>query len=337
MRRPASARSRRGFTGSSSSSQDRSSAPSSFVRTEVASVPWGTSSLASMNEERSDRQRPGEETPLPSPAADHSEQSHAEALDDPVPAYGYETLPVVGLGGSAGGIPALGEILRRHAAEPGHGVRRRHAPGARPREHARRPAAASDGHAGAAGPGHGQGRDGPRLRDPAGQDAADGRRLTCACADLTPDRGRRVAVDLFFRTLADTHGPRAAAIVLSGADGDGAIGIKRIKERGGLTIAQDPDEAEHSSMPRSAIATGMVDWVLPVARDAGAARRLRRAGAPAQAAARRRAAAGDAATGRRRRGRRRRCARSCATCARAPAATSATTSGRRSCAASRGA
>ncbi|MDR6536579.1 PAS domain S-box protein [Variovorax soli] len=83
--------------------------------------------------------------------------------------------------------------------------------------------------------------------------------------ELHSDRGRHVAVDLFFRTLADTHGPRSAAIVLSGADGDGAIGIKRIKERGGLTVAQDPDEAEHGSMPRAAIATGMVDWVLPVA------------------------------------------------------------------------
>ncbi len=85
------------------------------------------------------------------------------------------------------------------------------------------------------------------------------------CSDLSPERGRRVAVDLFFRTLADTHGPNAAAIVLSGADGDGAIGIKRVKERGGLTIAQDPGEAEHSGMPRTAIATGMVDWILPVA------------------------------------------------------------------------
>ena len=64
--------------------------------------------------------------------------------------------------------------------------------------------------------------------------------------------------------MADTHGPHSAAIVLSGADGDGAIGIKRIKERGGLTIAQDPDEAEHAGMPRAAIATGMVDWVLQV-------------------------------------------------------------------------
>ena len=53
------------------------------------------------------------------------------------------------------------------------------------------------------------------------------------------------------RTLADTHGSNAVAIVLSGADSDGAIGIKRIKERGGLTIAQDPQEAEQGGMPRS--------------------------------------------------------------------------------------
>ncbi len=84
-------------------------------------------------------------------------------------------------------------------------------------------------------------------------------------SELSRPPGKHVAVDLFFRTLADTHGPHAAAIVLSGADGDGAIGIKRVKERGGLTVAQDPREAEHDSMPRSAIATSMVDWVLPVA------------------------------------------------------------------------
>ncbi len=87
--------------------------------------------------------------------------------------------------------------------------------------------------------------------------------------ELQSDRGRHVAVDLFFRTLADTHGPHSAAVVLSGADGDGAIGIKRIKERGGLTVAQDPEEAEHGGMPRASISTGMVDWVLPVAEIAG--------------------------------------------------------------------
>lgn len=77
-------------------------------------------------------------------------------------------------------------------------------------------------------------------------------------------RRRQGSVDVFFRTLADTHGTFASAVVLSGSDGDGAIGLKRIKERGGLTIAQDPAEVEASGMPRAAIGTGMVDWVLTV-------------------------------------------------------------------------
>jgi two-component system CheB/CheR fusion protein len=83
--------------------------------------------------------------------------------------------------------------------------------------------------------------------------------------DLPHEYGMRTAVDIFLRTLANTHGSRSTAIILSGLDGDGSVGIKRIKENGGLTVAQDPSEAEHEGMPRSAIETGMVDWVLPVA------------------------------------------------------------------------
>ena len=82
--------------------------------------------------------------------------------------------------------------------------------------------------------------------------------------DLERQAGRRITVDIFFRTLADTHGPQSCAIILSGSDSDGCIGIKRIKERGGLTVAQDPVEAPYDGMPRGAIATGMIDWVLPV-------------------------------------------------------------------------
>jgi two-component system, chemotaxis family, CheB/CheR fusion protein len=82
---------------------------------------------------------------------------------------------------------------------------------------------------------------------------------------LPHEYGKRSAVDIFFRTLAETHRSRSTAIVLSGVDGDGAIGIKRIKEVGGITVAQKPEEAQHDGMPRSAIETGMVDWVLPVA------------------------------------------------------------------------
>ena len=76
---------------------------------------------------------------------------------------------------------------------------------------------------------------------------------------------RRAPIDVFFRTLADGRGADAACVVLSGTGRDGSTGLKRVKEHGGLTIAQDPDEAEYDDMPRSAIATGLVDYVLPIA------------------------------------------------------------------------
>ncbi len=77
--------------------------------------------------------------------------------------------------------------------------------------------------------------------------------------------GRRVTIDLFFRTLAQAYGQRAVCVVLSGTDSDGVIGLKHVRAQGGVTIVQDPNEAEYDSMPATAISTGMVDWVLPVA------------------------------------------------------------------------
>jgi two-component system CheB/CheR fusion protein len=76
--------------------------------------------------------------------------------------------------------------------------------------------------------------------------------------------GRPEAIDLFFRSLAEAHGMRAISIVLSGTGSDGAVGISRIKECAGVTIAQSPEDAEYDEMPRSALATGMVDIALPV-------------------------------------------------------------------------
>lgn len=83
-------------------------------------------------------------------------------------------------------------------------------------------------------------------------------------SELVKPRGQHVAIDVFFRTLAEVHRERAVAVVLSGTGSDGAVGLERIKEQGGVTIAQDPAEAEHDSMPAAAIATDMVDFVLPV-------------------------------------------------------------------------
>jgi two-component system, chemotaxis family, CheB/CheR fusion protein len=77
--------------------------------------------------------------------------------------------------------------------------------------------------------------------------------------------GRPIAIDLFFRTLAEVHGTRAISVILSGTGSDGAVGISRVKECAGITIAQSPDDAEYDEMPRSALATGLVDITLPVA------------------------------------------------------------------------
>lgn len=76
---------------------------------------------------------------------------------------------------------------------------------------------------------------------------------------------RRAPVDIFFRTLADQHGPRAISVILSGTGANGSMGLKRIKERGGATYVQNPGEAEFNEMPRNAIATELVDEVLDVA------------------------------------------------------------------------
>jgi len=76
---------------------------------------------------------------------------------------------------------------------------------------------------------------------------------------------RRAPVDIFFRSLAEAHGARSVCVVLSGTGANGSMGLKRMKERGGAAFVQNPREAEFNEMPRNAIATELVDEVLPVA------------------------------------------------------------------------
>lgn len=70
-------------------------------------------------------------------------------------------------------------------------------------------------------------------------------------------------IDSFFRSLAIDQQEQAIGILLSGSGTDGMLGIKAIKSEGGMAMAQDSESAEHDSMPRSAISTGMVDYVIP--------------------------------------------------------------------------
>ena len=83
-------------------------------------------------------------------------------------------------------------------------------------------------------------------------------------SSLTRHRGAHLSIDHFFRTLAEVHQERAVAVVLSGRGSDGAAGLVRVRELGGLTLAQDPEDAEYDAMPKAAVATGMVDFIVSV-------------------------------------------------------------------------
>ncbi|MDR5736263.1 CheR family methyltransferase [Caballeronia sp. LZ025] len=74
-----------------------------------------------------------------------------------------------------------------------------------------------------------------------------------------------LTIDRFFQSLAQAHGFHAIGVLLSGSGSDGAAGLSQIKEAGGITFAQDPNDAVHAEMPQHAIATNHVDIVLPVA------------------------------------------------------------------------
>jgi two-component system CheB/CheR fusion protein len=78
-------------------------------------------------------------------------------------------------------------------------------------------------------------------------------------------RGQRLPIDFFFRSLAQDQHERAICIVLSGTGSDGTQGVRAIKAEGGMAMAQTPESTEFDGMPRSAINTGLVDFVLPPA------------------------------------------------------------------------
>ncbi len=78
-------------------------------------------------------------------------------------------------------------------------------------------------------------------------------------------RGHRLPIDFFFRSLAQDQRDRAIGIILSGTGSDGTLGVRVIKGEGGMVMAQNPESTEFDGMPRSAIATGLVDYELPPA------------------------------------------------------------------------
>ena len=74
----------------------------------------------------------------------------------------------------------------------------------------------------------------------------------------------RPSIDVLFESAADAYAEKVIGVILTGANHDGAQGIAKIKERGGLTVVQDPATAESPNMPEAAIAAVEIDWIMPL-------------------------------------------------------------------------
>ena len=74
----------------------------------------------------------------------------------------------------------------------------------------------------------------------------------------------RPSIDVLFETAADVYGAKSVGVLITGANADGALGIKHIKAKGGLAIVQDPATADSPVMPKAAISMSKVDFVLPI-------------------------------------------------------------------------
>ena len=77
-------------------------------------------------------------------------------------------------------------------------------------------------------------------------------------------RGLRLPIDFFFRSLAQDQQERSIGVILSGMGSDGTLGLRAIKEKGGVSLVQEPATAKFDGMPRSAIDAGLADIVAPV-------------------------------------------------------------------------
>ena len=179
--------------------------------------------------------------------------------------------PIVGIGASAGGVEALEALFRPMPAKPGMafvvvthlGPRHESMLAEIIARHTAMPAhPIRDGDAVAINHIY-------VLRQEASLTIAGGRLRLIEPSDMNRERN---PIDIFFSALADDQGEAAIGIVLSGGGSDGTLGIKAIKERGGLTLAQVTDRniaPQFSGMPSTAIASGLVDLALPTAAMAG--------------------------------------------------------------------
>ncbi|HJL18493.1 MAG TPA: chemotaxis protein CheB [Sandaracinaceae bacterium LLY-WYZ-13_1] len=202
------------------------------------------------------------------PAAHHGEPEAAgepetddDVTADDAPEELPGSFPVVALGASAGGLEAFGRLLASLPDRPGIAlvVASHLAPGSKSMlpellgERTAMPVRVVE--------------DGMRVRRDCVHVLPPGFYVTYRAGrlELEPIGGEhpRLSIDRLFRSLAEGLGPRAVGVVLSGTGTDGTLGLEEIKAQGGTTFASDASHARFPGMPRSAVASGAVDHVLP--------------------------------------------------------------------------
>jgi two-component system CheB/CheR fusion protein len=170
--------------------------------------------------------------------------------------------PIVGIGASAGGLEAVTELLSSLPAQPGMAfLFVQHLEPHHKSQLAQILSRATPMQVQEEAEGVEARPDNVYLIPPNTNIALAGRKLALSPRDLV--RGPNMPADHLFRSLATTEKERAIAVILSGGGTDGTLGFQAIKAEGGITFAQDEMSAKQSSMPRSAVADGHVDYVLP--------------------------------------------------------------------------
>lgn len=200
--------------------------------------------------------------PAPAKTSARAAVDEAPAPESRPPSRDLPTPLIVGVGASAGGLEAFSALLNALPASPGFALV--HVQHLAPHHESALPtllAASTKLPVVQAADGMRIEQDTVYVIPPNTQMGVDDGRL-----HLMPrphDASQYVPIDFLFRSLADAAGDKAIGVVLSGTASDGAAGIRDIKSAGGIAIAQDPASAKYDGMPRAAIATGMVDVVLP--------------------------------------------------------------------------
>jgi two-component system CheB/CheR fusion protein len=181
----------------------------------------------------------------------------------PAPAFLVREICVVGIGASAGGLEACRQMLAALPATPGMAfILVQHLDPTHESMMVELLGSATSMPVVQAADGMVLAADHLYIIPPGVYLALDGNRLKLS----TPlaRHGARLPFDFLLKSLAHSAGKRAVCVVLSGGGADGTLGLAAVKAAGGLVIAQDPTEAGYDGMPRSAIATGVVDLILPV-------------------------------------------------------------------------